>query len=200
MMPAPNLCFKKSWLVKHLDDGIWELRPTPERILFSWRMEAYWYCSIISTKKREKLPHRRSRQQKGGGKIIWQENRRIQAKEMGTNFRDLWNDPNFISPEQKAKIDLDVALIEKLIEIRKEQGLSQQDLAERCGVKQSAIARLEKMNAAPQVSTLLKVLKPLGYTLAIVPDRWTLYGTGKLTTCVVGFFFSKAVLKFCVNS
>lgn len=90
---------------------------------------------------------------------------------MGTNFRDLWNDPNFISPEQKAKIDLDVALIEKLIEIRKEQGLSQQDLAERCGVKQSAIARLEKMNAAPQVSTLLKVLKPLGYTLAIVPDR-----------------------------
>lgn len=90
---------------------------------------------------------------------------------MGTNFRDLWNDPNFISPERRAKIDLDVEIIERMIEIRKQKGLSQKDLAERCGVKQSAIARLEKMNAAPQINTLIKILKPLGCKLAIVPDK-----------------------------
>ncbi len=90
---------------------------------------------------------------------------------MGTNFRDLWNDPEFISPERRAKIDLDVEIIERMIEIRKQKGLSQKELAERCGVRQSAIARLERMNATPQIDTLLKILKPLGYKLAIVPDK-----------------------------
>ena len=49
--------------------------------------------------------------------------------------------------------------------------LKLKDYHNRTWLSESAIARLEKMNAAPQVSTLLKVLKPLGYTLAIVPDR-----------------------------
>ena len=92
-------------------------------------------------------------------------------RKMATNFRDLWNDPDFLSPEHKAKINLEVEIVEKLIEIRKMNGLSQRDLAERCGVKQSAIARLEKMSAGPQVSTVMKILKPLGYKLAIVPDE-----------------------------
>lgn len=35
---------------------------------------------------------------------------------MGTNFNKLWNDPKFIDPSQKAKIDFEVALIGKLIE------------------------------------------------------------------------------------
>lgn len=90
---------------------------------------------------------------------------------MGNSFRDLWNDPSFISPERKATIDFNVELIEKIIEIRKQSGLSQKELAERCGVKQSAIARLEKMKATPQIDTLLKILIPLGYKLAIVPDK-----------------------------
>lgn len=90
---------------------------------------------------------------------------------MATNFRDLWNDPNFLSPEHKAKIDLEAEIVEKLIEIRKQHELSQRELAERCGVKQSAIARLEKMSVSPQVSTVMRILKPLGYKLAIVPDH-----------------------------
>jgi len=39
------------------------------------------------------------------------------------------------------------------------------------GLKQPAIARLKRMQATPQIDTLFKVLKPLGYTLAIVPDK-----------------------------
>ena len=37
---------------------------------------------------------------------------------MGTNFNDLWNDSSFISEEQRNKIDVEVALIGKLIEAR----------------------------------------------------------------------------------
>lgn len=35
---------------------------------------------------------------------------------MGTNFNELWNDPEFIDETQKAKIDSEAALIGKLIE------------------------------------------------------------------------------------
>ncbi len=56
---------------------------------------------------------------------------------------------------------------------REAQGLSQTQLAELAGLKQPAIARLESMKATPQIDTLFKVLKPLGYTLAIVPAEET---------------------------
>lgn len=88
-----------------------------------------------------------------------------------TEFDDLYNDPEFFSPADRAKIDFEVALIGKLIEAREEQGLSQKQLADLAGLKQPAIARLESMKATPQIDTLIKVLQPLGYTLAIVPTE-----------------------------
>ena len=90
---------------------------------------------------------------------------------MGTNFNDLWNDPKFISKEQKSKINLEVSLIGKIIEARENKGITQKELAEMSGLKQSAIARFESMKATPQIDTIFKVLKPLGYTLEIVPDN-----------------------------
>lgn len=56
-----------------------------------------------------------------------------------------------------------------MIEAREEKGLSQRDLAKISGVKQPAIARLESLKTTPKIDTLFKVLKPLGYTLSIVP-------------------------------
>ena len=88
---------------------------------------------------------------------------------MGTNFNELWNDPSFISDAQKDCIDFEVKLVGKIIEARKNRGLSQQELADLCGMKQPAIARLEKMASSPQLDTMLKILHPLGYRLDIVP-------------------------------
>ena len=88
---------------------------------------------------------------------------------MGTKFSELWNNPDFIDNELRAEINLEVELIGKLIEAREEKGITQKELAEMSGLKQSAIARLEKMSVTPQVDTLIKVLTPLGYRLAIVP-------------------------------
>lgn len=90
---------------------------------------------------------------------------------MGTNFNELWNDPAFIEQSEKARIDFEVALIGKLIEARESRGLSQKQLAELAGVKQPAIARLESLRTTPQIDTLFKILQPLGYTLAIVPNK-----------------------------
>ncbi len=87
-----------------------------------------------------------------------------------TTFNDLWNDKDFLNDEDKARIEFEAALIGKLIEVRDSKGMTQQELAQMTGLKQSAIARLESMKSTPQIDTLFKILKPLGYTLAIVPD------------------------------
>ena len=73
------------------------------------------------------------------------------------------------TPEEIAASDLRVALIGELIKARQEQGLSQKKLEELSGVKQPVIARMEKGTTSPQLDTILKVLAPLGKTLAIVP-------------------------------
>ena len=73
------------------------------------------------------------------------------------------------TPEEIAESDLRVALIGELIKARQEKGLSQKNLEELSGVKEPIIARMEKGITSPQLDTILKVLAPLGKTLAIVP-------------------------------
>ena len=71
--------------------------------------------------------------------------------------------------EELAASELRVALISELIKARQEKGITQKDLEKMSGVKQPVIARMETGATSPQVDTMLKVLIPLGYKLAIVP-------------------------------
>lgn len=75
----------------------------------------------------------------------------------------------FLTPDEIAESDLRAALISELIKARKEKGISQKKLEELSGVKQPVIARMEKGITSPQIDTILKILLPLGKTLAIVP-------------------------------
>ena len=76
---------------------------------------------------------------------------------------------SLLTPEEILESDLRDALIGELIKARQERGLSQKKLEELSGVKQPVIARMEKGQTSPQLDTILKVLAPLGKTLAIVP-------------------------------
>lgn len=71
--------------------------------------------------------------------------------------------------EEIRESNLRVALIGELIKARQEQGISQKKLEELSGVKQPVIARMETGQTSPQLDTVLKLLAPLGKTLAIVP-------------------------------
>lgn len=84
-------------------------------------------------------------------------------------FSDYMNDETRVSPAERERINFEISLIGKMIEAREGKGLSQRELAEISGVRQPAIARLERMKATPQIATLFKVLHPLGYTIEIVP-------------------------------
>ena len=81
-----------------------------------------------------------------------------------------WEDfrKKYYTPEQIAESDFRVSIICEMIKARREKGLSQRQLEELTGVKQSAIARLEKGDSMPNISTLQKLLAPLGKKLAIV--------------------------------
>lgn len=61
-------------------------------------------------------------------------------------------------------------IIDRLIELRHKQGMTQKDLAKAACLTQSVIARLESKKATPQLDTLLKVATALGYSLAIIPS------------------------------
>lgn len=106
----------------------------------------------------------------------------IAIKQAKTNFTDLqkrgdealggtWEDfeREIFTPEEISASNLRVALIGELIKARRERGISQKKLEELSGVKQPIIARMEKGSTTPQLDTFLKVLAPLGKTLAIVP-------------------------------
>ena len=71
------------------------------------------------------------------------------------------------TPEEIAESNLRVALIGELVKARTERGLSQKQLEELSGVKQPVIARMENGSTTPNLSTILKVLAPLGKTLYI---------------------------------
>lgn len=78
-------------------------------------------------------------------------------------------DEGYLTEEEVAASNLRVALIGELIKVRQEKNISQKKLEELSGVKQPVIARMERGITSPQIDTLIKLLVPLGKTLAIVP-------------------------------
>ena len=84
-----------------------------------------------------------------------------------TKWEDFEKELN-ITPEQEAEIRLEMELIEATIEARKKCNLSQRELSEKSGIKQPAIARIEKQSHSPQVATLMHLLYSMGYTLRVV--------------------------------
>ncbi|MGN1300933.1 MAG: helix-turn-helix domain-containing protein, partial [Clostridia bacterium] len=74
-----------------------------------------------------------------------------------------------ITPEEKEEIKIEKEIIEATIEARKQSKLSQRELSKKTGIKQPAIARIEKNLCSPKVSTLIKILHPIGFTIKVVP-------------------------------
>jgi DNA-binding XRE family transcriptional regulator len=83
-----------------------------------------------------------------------------------------WNDiekkMTSLTQEDWDEIDFQVRLLGEILNARKEKGLTQAELDTLCGVDQTHIARIENNRADAQISTILKILRPLGKTLGVV--------------------------------
>ena len=73
------------------------------------------------------------------------------------------------SEVQQAYSDLEprFAVVRQLIELREKHGWSQRDLAERAGMKQPQLARLETGQVEPKLDTLQRLAKAMGSRLTI---------------------------------
>ena len=85
-----------------------------------------------------------------------------------------WNDyKDYVNNiDQDAYDDIEEAeqlayIISAIIDRRKKLGLSQRDLASKCGVPQSSIGRIESCKTIPNISTLLNIFKHLGLSFTI---------------------------------
>ena len=67
------------------------------------------------------------------------------------------------------EIELEKQVIKATIEARKKANLTQQELSELSGIIQPSIAKIENFVRTPQYTTLMKLLRPMGYTLRVVP-------------------------------
>lgn len=99
----------------------------------------------------------------GGFGIVWNDDLDVSAEgiyEKGSSC----SEPENIE-EYKYK------LISEFVKARNEIGVSQKQLEILSGVAQPCIARTEKGTTDPKLSTLLKMLEPLGLTLTITTRR-----------------------------
>jgi len=98
----------------------------------------------------------------------------VAASARGASWRDYLK-KQLENPEFRAEYDAlepEFALIQQLIDIRNKRGLSQRQLAERAGMKQPVIARLESGRAAG-LRTLKRLAEALDSRLEIkiVPHK-----------------------------
>ena len=94
-------------------------------------------------------------------------------KQQGSAIGRSWEEfeKDVYTADEIRESDLRVSLISEFIRARDELGISQKKLEELSGVKQPIIARMEKGYSNPQIETVLKLLAPMGKTLAIVPIK-----------------------------
>lgn len=72
-----------------------------------------------------------------------------------------------ILEQDKETIDLEYNLICDFIKLRHKLGLTQQQMADEAGVVRELIAILETRKKTPQITTLIRLLRPFGYTIGI---------------------------------
>lgn len=85
------------------------------------------------------------------------------------NFDDILKE-SLKDPEFKKEYDaleVEYSIITQVLKKRLKKGLTQKQLAQKIGTKQSAISRLEGGNISPSIAFLEKVAKALGGKLQI---------------------------------
>lgn len=86
-----------------------------------------------------------------------------------TNFNDFLNE-QLADPEIKSEYDAlepEFAIIQAIIDARKQNGLTQKELSERTGIAQGDISKLESGNANPSIKTLKRLAKAMNMRLKI---------------------------------
>lgn len=88
---------------------------------------------------------------------------------MSTKFNDFLQeqlqDPEF--RKEYEALQPEHAVVQAIIDARKNAGLTQKELSERTGIAQGDISKLENGNANPSIRTLQRLAAAMGMTLTV---------------------------------
>ena len=87
-----------------------------------------------------------------------------------TQFRDFLEEQLRDDPELRAEYDAledEFSLVQALLDARRSSGLTQKELAERTGMAQSDISRLERGAGNPSLKTLRRLAAGMGMRVRI---------------------------------
>ena len=65
------------------------------------------------------------------------------------------------------EIEVLASIVSVIIKKRNELGITQRELALKCGLPHSSVARIESCVVKPNIETLIKIMLPLGLTLYV---------------------------------
>ena len=65
------------------------------------------------------------------------------------------------------KVDALYTMINTFVKMRKEMGVTQEELAKRCFISQQAVSRIEKEKHIPNMDTFIKMLTALDITIRL---------------------------------
>ena len=85
-------------------------------------------------------------------------------------FDALWDNLKEENDQDKEVLEVSesiASIINNLVNTRIDKGWSQRDLAAACGLKQSAIARMERLQVIPRLDTIVKIAQKLDVRLCI---------------------------------
>ena len=82
-------------------------------------------------------------------------------------YKNLVRKSNPVIAKDIDEVEQISSIVGAMIEKRHSMELSQRELAELCGIPHSSVARIESGKSIPNLSTLLKILKRLGLSLAV---------------------------------
>lgn len=86
-----------------------------------------------------------------------------------TNYKDFLNEQlqNKEFKKEYDALEAEFSIIQTMLDARKASGLTQKDLADRTGIAQSDISKLENGNANPSLRTLQRLADGMGMKLKL---------------------------------
>ena len=86
-----------------------------------------------------------------------------------TNYKDFLNEQlqNEELKKEYDALEAEFSIIQAMLDARKASGLTQKDLAERTGIAQADISKLENGNANPSLRTLQRLADGMGMKLKL---------------------------------
>ena len=157
-------------VTKHIEDGIWELRPGNNRIFYFF-FENNTFVLLHQFRKKTQKHHTEKLKKQNLNAVIIYPERSVLNMRTWNDYKEHVREVDPIAANDINEIENIASIVGALIEQRTALGISQRELASLCGIPQSSVARIESYKSTPNLDTLLKIMQPLGLKLTVSPTK-----------------------------